>query len=429
MLLIASQIAFRGPMTLTPAQALLVLHLAFVPMIPSAAIAQQAGQDSPTHQATTAAPNSGEVKREAAGDSPADAGPMATDLAKGLSHKNVQAAMRKVADWQLRTGEARFNQQWTFAPLYDGLIAASATTGDPRYRDAVERAAERFRWGFVESRFPHADDQAIGLAYLDLYKQHPSPEKIEATRALMDRLVARPDDPSKNLWWWCDALFMAPPVLARLSQITGDPKYVQFMEREWQLTSNDLYDPKEKLFSRDDRFLIRTEKNGQKLFWSRGNGWVLASLAELLQILPANDPMRTKFVAQFQSMAGRILDLQQSDGMWRTGLLDQEAYESPEVSGTGFFTYAMAWGVNAGLLDRDRYTPKLVKAWNGMLDHVYADGRLGAIQPIDAAPGAVKPSSSYVYGVGAFLLAGSELDQMAGNLGEIRKASNKKHQR
>jgi rhamnogalacturonyl hydrolase YesR len=73
----------------------------------------------------------------------------------------------------------------------------------------------------------------------------------------------------------------------------------------------------------------------------------------------------------------------------------------------------MTWGINEGLLDRARYTPAVTKAWAGMVSHIYADGRLGYIQPIGAAPDAVKPSSSYNYGVGAFLLAGSELDRMA----------------
>jgi unsaturated rhamnogalacturonyl hydrolase len=353
-----------------------------------------------------------EVQRDAAGNSPDDPGPLATGLSKSLTQKNIQAAMRKVADWQIRTGESRFNQQWTFAPLYDGLLAASVTTGDARYRESVERAAERFQWSLIEERFPNADDEALGLAYLELYQLRPSPEKIDRVRVVMDRLVARSDDPAKNLWWWCDALFMAPPVLARLSQMTGNQKYIDFMDRQWQLTSNSLYDPQEKLFFRDDRYFTRKEVNGAKLFWSRGNGWVLAGLAEVLQTMSADNPMRPRYVAQFQAIATRVLGLQGADGLWRSGLLDAAAYDSPEVSGTGFFTYAMAWGVNAGLLDRKQFLPALNKSWSGMLDHIYADGRLGSIQPIDAAPGAVKPSSSYVYGVGAFLLAGSELGRM-----------------
>jgi rhamnogalacturonyl hydrolase YesR len=360
-------------------------------------------------------PNSaaGAVERAAAGDSPDDPGPLARSMSRALTTTAIQAAMRKVADWQLRTGESRFNQQWTFAPLYDGLLAASATTGDPRYNMAVERASERFDWSLVSVRFPHADDQALGLAYLTLYQQHPSPKKIADVQATMDRLIARPDTPDKNLWWWCDALFMAPPVLARLSKITGDPKYLRYMDHEWQLTSQSLYDPKEQLFYRDDRYFTRKEANGAKLFWSRGNGWVLAGLAMILETLPASDPMRPEYVAQFKALAERVLSLQGPDGLWRSGLLDPQSYAAPEISGSAFFTYAMAWGVNHGLLDRKRFEPAITRSWAGLIDHIYEDGRLGSIQPIDAAPGAFKPSSSYVYGVGAFLLAGSQLNQLA----------------
>jgi rhamnogalacturonyl hydrolase YesR len=83
------------------------------------------------------------------------------------------------------------------------------------------------------------------------------------------------------------------------------------------------------------------------------------------------------------------------------------------VSGSAFFTFALAWGINSGLLDRKTYEPVVEKAWRGMLQHVYADGRLGSIQKIGGAPDRVSPGGSYVYGVGAFLLAGSELERLA----------------
>ena len=85
----------------------------------------------------------------------------------------------------------------------------------------------------------------------------------------------------------------------------------------------------------------------------------------------------------------------------------------PEVSGSAFFTFALAWGINAGLLDRKTYEPVVAKAWKGLLGHIYADGRLGSMQKIGGAPGEVSPGGSYVYGVGAFLLAGSEVDKLA----------------
>lgn len=351
-------------------------------------------------------------ERAAAGDEPDNPGPLATDLDPSLKRAAILKAMTKVADWQLQHSEGRYNIGWTFAALYDGFLAESKTSGNNAYRDRVFRVARENHWEFGP-RFAHADDEAIGLAYLALYAGDQRPEEIAATREGLDKLIARPDDPKRNLWWWCDALYMAPPVLAQLSLATGDHRYLDFMNREWWITSGALYDPVEHLYFRDDRFLTMHEANGQKVFWSRGNGWVLAGLAMVLERMPTDYPDRAKYEKQFKDIAERIAGLQQADGLWRASLLDPGSYPNPEISGSGFFTYAVAWGIHHKVLDRKRYLPIVKKSWRGMLTHVYADGRLGSIQPIGGEPGKFKPSSSYVYGVGAFLLAGSELSKIA----------------
>jgi rhamnogalacturonyl hydrolase YesR len=347
-----------------------------------------------------------------AGDESANPGPLARDLSPALKPRAIRKAMRKVADWQLRTGESRFNVDWTFAALYDGLLAASRATGDPRYHDAVLRFAEHSGWK-LGPRFAHADDEAVAQSYLELYAEHPEPQRIAAIQAEADKLLVRPDDPKQPLWWWCDALFMAPPALARLAKATGDSRYLDFMDRQWWITSGLLYDPALHLYSRDATFLDQHEKNGAKLFWSRGNGWVLGGLARVLPYLPPNYPSRERYVAQFLEMVKAVVAIQGQDGLWRSGLLDGPSYPNPEVSGSAFFTFAIAWGINQGLLDRAAYEPVVAKAWKGLLAHVYADGRLGSIQKIGGAPGSLTPGGSYVYGVGAYLLAGSELEKLA----------------
>jgi rhamnogalacturonyl hydrolase YesR len=346
------------------------------------------------------------------GDVAENPGPPARDLSSALKPGAVRKAMRKVADWQLQTAEARFSTDWTFAALYDGLLAASRTTGDPRYRDAVVKFAEQTRWQ-LGPRFAHADDEAVGQSYLELDLEQPAPERMAAMKAEGDKLLARPDDPAHDLWWWCDALFMAPPALARLAKVTGDTRYLDYMDREWWLTSAHLYDPAAHLYFRDAGYLNRHEKNGARLFWSRGNGWVLAGLARVLAFMPADYPSRARYVAQFREMAQAVAAIQGADGLWRSGLLDAADYPHPEVSGSAFFTFALAWGVNEGLLDRKTYVPVVARAWKGLVSHIYADGRLGSIQKIGAAPGSLSPGGSYVYGVGAFLLAGSEVDRLA----------------
>ncbi len=355
------------------------------------------------------------MDRVSSGDSPDNPGPLATDLSPAITHANVRKAAKKVADWQFAKAQPVFNQQWTFAAMYDGFLAASKITGDPKYRDAMVKMAQQFDWKLLDARFPHADDMALGQTYLDLYLDRRDPIRMADTKAILDRLVVRQDDPAKLLWWWCDALFMAPPVLARMSAATGDLRYLNYMDKEWWETSASLYDPAEHLYFRDSRYFTQKQDNGQKVFWGRGNGWVMAAFAKVLEVMPKDYPKRPKYIAQYKEMADRIAALQSKDGLWRAGLLDPNSYDLPEVSGSAFMTYSLAWGINHGLLDRAKFEPVVKNAWAGMLDHIYADGRLGPIQPIDAAPGKFKPSASYVYGVGGFLLAASEMDALADN--------------
>jgi rhamnogalacturonyl hydrolase YesR len=384
---------------------------AAVTLLAALTASAQSAQPKATEAAPAAAASL--VDRVASGDAPDDPGPLATDLSPALTHAAIRQAMRKVADWQLARSEQRFNQQWTYAALYDGMLAASRATGDPRYHDAVVRLAQKFDWKLLNDRFPHADDMALGQSYMDLYLETHDAVRMADTKAVLDQLVVRPDDSTKLLWWWCDALFMAPPVLARMTAATGDRRYLDTMDREWWQTSASLYDPAEHFYFRDSRYFTQKQENGQKLFWARGNGWVMGAFAKVLEVMPNDYPSRAKYLAQYREMAARIASIQGKDGLWRSGLLDPAAYDLPEISGSAFFTYSLAWGINHGVLDRKTYEPVVKRSWAGILKHVYADGRLGSIQPIDGQPGKFKPSASYVYGVGGFLLAGAELDKMA----------------
>jgi rhamnogalacturonyl hydrolase YesR len=221
-----------------------------------------------------------------------------------------------------------------------------------------------------------------------------------------------PDDPAKPVWWWCDALFMAPPVWAKLSHVTGDDRYRDYANHEWQITSDLLWDPEEHLFFRDASYLNQREKNGKKIFWSRGNGWVMGGLVRVLETLPDNDPQRPFYDKKLKEMSAKIASIQSPDGLWRTGLLDAGEYPLPEISGSAFFIYALAWGINHHILTAAQYRPVIERGWSGMVSHIYKSGRLGSIQPIGEAPGAYKASASYVFGTGAFLLAGSEVDRL-----------------
>lgn len=360
------------------------------------------------------------------GSDPGDPGPLSSDVSAAMNPDAVAHAIRLVADWQLGQGEPWFSVSepplldgriWTWNVLYTGYVAAYHSLNEEKYRMAMEEMGSSYHWE-LRSKVPGADDLSLAQTYLELYMQDKQPEEIAPTKEATDAVLARPwvgHGPSQPIeWWWCDALFMAPPVWARMYAATGDRKYITYLNEQWAKTSDLLYDPETHLYFRDNTFIHQRGPNGKKVFWSRGEGWVMGGLARTLEYLPKDDPARAKYEGQLKDMSAALAKLQGSDGLWRSSLLDPKDFPAPEISGSALITYGMAWGVNHGVLDRKVYEPIITKAWAGMLHHIYADGRLGDIQQTGAQPSTYKPSASYNYGVGGFLLAGSEIWTMLG---------------
>lgn len=331
----------------------------------------------------------------------------------------VASDPRRVLDavWRwVRSNPSPYTKtEWMLAPLYSGVLAYAERTGQSEPREWVEAVGNGLGWKLGPRPFM-ADDQAVGQAYLSLHRLDPQPERMAAVKAWADALLAQTHDESlewKNgihnrEWAWCDALFMAPPTLAMLARETGDRRYLELTGKLWWKTSDYLYDPKEHLFFRDSRYFEPREANGQKVFWSRGNGWVLAGLARVLDATPEGDPLRAKWIEQFRAMASRIVELQQPDGLWRSSLLDPDSYPAKETSGSGFFCYALAWGVRTGVLREAKYREAGDRAFAALCQAVDPNGRLGWVQPIGQDPRSVRATDTDAYGVGAFLLAGSE---------------------
>ena len=328
--------------------------------------------------------------------------------------------MTTVADWQLANPSAHKPYEWQGAPFWAGLYElAVRSSSRQKYLDAIRRNGESVQW----QPGPHtflADDHAVTQSYFLLYRLEHDRRVIEPALARFGEMLQAPfaeslefsDDKTSREWVWCDALFMSPPALALAASATGDRRYVDLMDRLWWKTTDYLYDKQERLFYRDSRFFDRRERNGKKVFWSRGNGWVLAGLARVLQYLPPDYAGRGRFAALFQEMAQRIAALQGPDGSWRASLLDPDSRPNPETSGTGFFTYALAWGMNEGLLGRE-YERAVRRGWSALVRAVRPSGKLGYVQRVGDAPGDTGPEQTEMYGTGAFLLAGSEILRLA----------------
>jgi unsaturated rhamnogalacturonyl hydrolase len=320
------------------------------------------------------------------------------DASNAMLNPAVLAIMKRVADWQIpRMGNAK---GWVHGAGWTGLMATYTVTREAKYLDAVKRWAGN--WMVITSGEGRADRQCAAQVFYDAYLAEPTPENVNrymTSKGDLDAVV------NGNLrgrveWWWQDALFMAPPGIARLGKITGDKKYFAEMNRMWWDTYAFLWNPQVGLMYRDN--------NNRQRFWSRGNGWVFAGIARVMEYLPLDDPRRPDFIKMANDMATALLRVQAPNGFWRSDLLGA-ATQGPESSGTGFYTYGLAYGINNGYLDRATYLPAVKKGWMALTSVVNAEGRLGYVQNIGLAPGPAGADESHEFGVGAFLLAGSEV--------------------
>jgi beta-galactosidase len=346
------------------------------------------------------------------------------------------ALMEQVADWQLAhlndtslygtAGRTLEPRGWVQGAFFVGLTALAERSRQPRFAQALidHGAAQKWRLG---DRLLHADDHVIGQSYLWAYERRRDPAMLAPTRASFDAILANPptvsldfeveapqggDRPCQTRWCWSDALFMSPPTWAGLSADTGDPRYLAYADAEFWATTDYLYDPEEHLYYRDSRFHRRRDEAGRKIFWSRGNGWVLAGVAHMLEKLPAGHPSRTRYETLLREMAATLIPLQSDAGYWPVSLLSGDRHPMPESSGTGFFVFALAWGVNHGILDKATYQSAIDRGWAALTRAVQADGKLGWVQRVGYAPDQVSAEDTQFYGVGAFLLAGAEVHDM-----------------
>ncbi|MDD3078736.1 MAG: glycoside hydrolase family 88 protein [Paludibacter sp.] len=341
--------------------------------------------------------------------------------------------MKKVADWQLdnllyesgggygNMGLVR-NDSWARAVCFMGILSTYKTTGDYKYLKETIDFAERNNWQ-LGPKPRHADDQTVGQVYLELYDMTEGKKderEIESIKTNFSSMYENPQrgtthgwDKDKN-WSWSDALFMAPPAIAHLYKITKEEKYIDLLDMYYWDSYDLLCDKFESLFYRDERYIFSKNskaktQQGKKVFWLRGNAWVIGGLAGILSYLPKEHKSYPKYLDLYKKMAARFLELQQIDGLWRPSMLDPWQFPEKETSGSSFACYALAWGINKGILDPQQYKDPVKRAWLALTECVDEQGKLGWVQPVGHDPQHIKSTDTMEYGSGAFLLAARQI--------------------
>lgn len=318
------------------------------------------------------------------------------------------------------TNKERPSHIWTRGVYYEGLMALHEIYPKEEYYKYAYDWAAFHKWNFrYGTANRNADDYCAAQTYIDLYNLEPASHKLKNTRATMNMLLNTPQD---NDWDWIDAIQMGMPVFAKMGVLDNDNRYYEKMYDMYMYTrdiegDNGMFNPKDGLWWRDaDYDPPYTEPNGEDCYWSRGNGWVIGALAKVLTIIPEDAPHREQYIMDLKSMSAALVPIQRKDGFWNSSLHDPKNYGGKETSGTALFVYGMAYGVNNGILDREKYLPVITKAWNAMVkEALHKNGFLGYMQSTGKEPSTGQPLSYDKvpdfedYGLGCFLLAGSEM--------------------
>ena len=318
---------------------------------------------------------------------------------------------------------------WDNAAYHVGNMEAYKVTKNKKYLLYSQAWAQQNEWkgaqGNNKAKWKYSygeggdfalfgDNQICFQVYADLYQINKNPKYIARAREVMEYQMSTNVN---DYWWWADGLFMVMPVMTKYYHITKNELYLTKLYDYFQYANSIMYDANECLYYRDAKYVYPKHEsvNGKKDYWARGDGWVFAALSRVIQDLPKNHAMLPFYVKRYQDMAKAIATCQQPEGYWTRSMLDKEHAPGPETSGTAFFAYGFIWGINHGYLNEAVYLPVVTKAWNYLTTvAMQKDGKLGYVQPIGerAIPGqTVDASSQANFGVGAFLLAASEMSR------------------
>lgn len=347
----------------------------------------------------------------------------------------VKELITRVNTYWQQNNKAETRSFWDPAAYHTGNMEVYKLLKDDKQLDYTRRWAYHNNWsGATEadpSRWKYAnygegkdyvlfgDWQVCFQTYIDLYNLAIANGGTDADNYFMVKRakeVMHYEAYSKkdDYWWWSDALYMVMPVMTKMYKLTGDVQYLDKLYENLLYSDRIMLDQETGLYFRDARYVYPNHKsvNGKKDFWARGDGWVLAGLAKVLQDLPKDYKHYKFFVDKFQRLADIVAKTQQKDGYWTRSILDPNHAPGPETSGTAFFAYGIIWGVNNGFLAKKDYKKCIDRAWQYISETaVQADGKVGYVQPIGdrAIPGqTVDANSQANFGVGAVLLAACE---------------------
>ena len=338
--------------------------------------------------------------------------------------------------------ESKFNKwQYVNGVLTIGMIQTAAVLKDNHYSDysrknfdlifsnldyfkkQYDAGAKQVEYRPVLQIGSLDDCGAMSAGLLDVYafdkKTVYMDYLLRVADYIMNRQVKFPDgtlarNNPRKMTIWADDLYMSVPFLARMGKLTGDNKYFDFAIRQVEQFNHYLYDSNTGLYF---HCYYNDETLNGVAHWGRCNGWLAVAQTELLNNLPADHPKRPELLKFLLRQIVGFSRYQDTSGLWHQLLDKPDSYLESSV--TGMFVYTVAHAVNQGWIS-PRYISIAQNGWEGLAKEVTEDGQL-----LNVCIGTnIEENIRFYYdrpretndthGLGAFLLAGTEMILAAG---------------
>lgn len=250
-----------------------------------------------------------------------------------------------------------------------GAIRLSEKLNDPNLLTNIAARYSGILTHFDTLPANHVDANVVGIIPLLLFNHNHDERYMEMGISMADKQWENTSNDSitNHARYWIDDLYMIAILQLEVYRITGNEDYLNRTALTFSSYLDSLQKPNG-LFHHGPV---------APFYWGRGNGWVAAALAEMIDVLPENNPYYEKIIGGYKKMMQALLEYQSTDGMWRQ-LIDNEA-SWHESSGTAMFGYALKVGVDKGLLKGVEYENAYKKAWLALAERVNEDGKLTGI--------------------------------------------------
>jgi len=350
----------------------------------------------------------------------------------------IKKLMNRVNNYQLNNPWQAYDDNWIRGTYYTGVMACYFATEDEAFLKQSEDFCNSLNWTLPKVDPEHWSSGAnlltCGQTMLECYMVKKRKNRITSIIGHLENPKIKNPISNPREWYfevgrrYVDGLFTGPPTLAMLYAITKDEKYAQWMDACFWDVYGKLYDQNENLFYRDKRFFPEGTKqykndpnwrgnenvtaSGKKVIWSRGNGWAIAGIVRILEYLPKKHASYKRYEEVLVNMAKALKKCQAEDGFWYPNLTDSEHVPFKETSGTSFFIYGLAYGINNGILDREEFLSTVKNAWKSVTDEISDEGKVQWGQKVGDRPQDLSKEDTHEYVSGAFLLAASEMYKM-----------------